>query len=42
MSVANDDIHLGIALHEARYVSAGLTDDLHAREALEHFIPEDL
>ena len=33
-SIPDDDIHLGIALHEARYVSAGLTYDLYAGEAL--------
>ena len=40
--VANDNIHLGVALHETRDVSAGLTYDLYAGEAFEHFIPEDL
>ena len=33
-SIPDDDIHLGIALHEARYVAAGLTYDLYAGEAL--------
>lgn len=28
--VANDDVHLGVALHEARNVSARLSDNLNA------------
>ena len=32
--VANDDVHLGVALHEARDVSAGLSDHFNTRETL--------
>ena len=28
--VANDDVHLGVALHEARDISAGFSDHLNA------------
>ena len=40
--VADNHIHLGVALDETRYVTARLADDLHAREALEHLVPKNL
>ena len=33
-SVANDDVHLGVALHETGNVSAGLSDHFNTRETL--------
>ena len=40
--VANDDVHLGVAFNKARDISAWLTDNFNAREAFEHFVPQNL
>lgn len=40
--VANDDVHFGVAFDKARDVSAWLTDYFDTREALQHFVPQDL
>ena len=40
--VANDNVHLGVALNKTRDVPTGLAYYFNSREAFEHLIPQNL